>query len=80
MVLRGRHADDVQRGENVVLGGLGVQIHEYWLYILDAVPMLAVSVLFNWMHPSCVVSYRRGEAVRGASIHLVEEGGQKNKS
>lgn len=48
-----------------------LQGHEYWLYILDSVPMLAVSVLFNWMHPSCVVSSKRGEA---ASTLLLEEG------
>ncbi|KAK8075898.1 hypothetical protein PG994_003170 [Apiospora phragmitis] len=52
--------------------GGGLQGHEYWLYILDAVPMLVVSVPFNWMHPSCVVSRRREAG--GTSAHLVEEG------
>ncbi|KAK8091443.1 Rta1 domain-containing protein [Apiospora hydei] len=139
MLTTAKTQNDVQRGENIILGGLGIQIlffggfcvvtalfhlrirreptsksyavtapwtllvyvlyaasllimvrslyrvaeyvqgqggalqgHEYWLYILDSVPMLAVSVLFNWMHPSCVVG-GRGEVV-GATGHLMEEG------
>ncbi|KAK7908933.1 hypothetical protein PG985_014811 [Apiospora marii] len=56
--------------------GGGLQGHEYWLYILDSVPMLAVSVLFNWMHPSCVVG-GVGKAASGTSVHLMEEGRSK---
>ncbi|ELQ33630.1 hypothetical protein M0657_011464 [Pyricularia oryzae] len=29
--------------------------HEYFLYLLDALPMFAVCALFNWMHPSKVI-------------------------
>ncbi|KAK8022827.1 hypothetical protein PG993_013594 [Apiospora rasikravindrae] len=52
--------------------GGALQSHEYWLYILDSVPMLVVSVLFNRMHPSCVVG-RRGET-GSTTTHLMEEG------
>ncbi|TLD09535.1 hypothetical protein PspLS_11836 [Pyricularia sp. CBS 133598] len=29
--------------------------HEYFLYLLDALPMFAVCAMFNWMHPSKVI-------------------------
>jgi hypothetical protein len=35
-----------------------LQEKEYWLYIFDALPMILVSVLFNWMHPSCVLNVK----------------------
>ncbi|KAK7937201.1 RTA1 like protein [Apiospora aurea] len=139
MLTTARTQDDVKRGENMILGGLGIQIlffggfclvtalfhlcirreptsksyavtapwtllvyvlyaasllimvrslyrvaeyaqgqggalqgHEYWLYILDSVPMLVVSGLFNWMHPSCVVGGCR--VVGGTAAHLLEQG------
>ncbi|TLD09972.1 hypothetical protein PgNI_05417 [Pyricularia grisea] len=30
--------------------------HEYFLYLLDALPMFTVCALFNWMHPGKVIS------------------------
>ncbi|KAK7960303.1 RTA1 like protein-domain-containing protein [Apiospora saccharicola] len=51
-----------------------LQGHEYWLYILDSVPMLAVSVLFNWMHPSGVVSSKGEKDANDNSDYVMEEG------
>lgn len=34
--------------------------NEIWLYLFDAVLMLAVMVVFNWMHPSEVIPGKKG--------------------
>lgn len=33
--------------------------NEIWLYLFDAVLMLAVMVIFNWVHPAAVLQERR---------------------
>ena len=140
MLTTAKSQDDVKRGENIILGGLGIQVlffgafcivttvfhlrirrnptgrsdgintpwqplifvlygasllilvrsvfriaeyadgsHgalqtlEYWLYIFDAVLMLAVSVMFNWLHPSYVIC-REGKGSKGRSAISLEDG------
>ncbi|KAK8092438.1 protein RTM1 [Apiospora kogelbergensis] len=50
-----------------------LQTLEYWLYIFDAVLMLAVSVMFNWLHPSYVIC-REGKGSKGRSAISLEDG------
>lgn len=38
--------------------GGDLQSREFWLYIFDALPMVVVALLMNWMHPSKVISRR----------------------
>ena len=35
-------------------------VHEYFLYIFDALVMWAAMVVMNWIHPSEVAAYLRG--------------------
>jgi uncharacterized membrane protein YhaH (DUF805 family) len=47
--------------------------HEYFLYIFDAVLMLAVMVVFNFVHPSEVNALLNGgQAMRGWKLGKVE--------
>ena len=49
--------------------------HEYFLYIFDAVLMLAVMVVFNFVHPSEVNALLKGgKAMRGWKLEKVEGG------
>jgi uncharacterized membrane protein YhaH (DUF805 family) len=49
--------------------------HEYFLYIFDAVLMLAVMVVFNFVHPSEVNALLKGgQAMRGWKLGKVEGG------
>jgi hypothetical protein len=50
-----------------------LQSKEFWLYIFDSLPMVVVALLFNWMHPSKVISGKsRDGALEGA--YMMEGG------
>lgn len=143
MLTTAKTASDVRRGENIILGGLGIQVlffgffiivtavfhrrirndptpksiriiapwktllytlygtsllimirsiyrvaeyaqgqsgelqsKEFWLYVFDALPMVIVALLFNWMHPSRVIS--RQTALESSS-YAMEDGLTENR-
>jgi hypothetical protein len=47
-----------------------LQTSEFFLYILDGLPMIFVALIFNWFHPSRVVN--RGK-LRGDQSYILEE-------
>lgn len=46
-----------------------LQSKEFWLYIFDALPMVIVALVLNWMHPSKVISRHTPE-----SSYAMEDG------
>jgi SNF family Na+-dependent transporter len=50
--------------------------HEYYLYIFDGVLMLAVMLLFNFVHPSEIKALLRGGRIsKGFKLYIVREDG-----
>lgn len=56
-----------------------IYTHEWCLYLLDCVPMMAVGVLFVLVHPSEVNAWLKGgKGMRGFATRVYGMGGQSS--